>query len=226
MKNDILVVAAHPDDEILGCGGTIARCIKQGYQTWTLILGEGVTSRDQQRNQPLRTKELHLLKASCLQANKILGVKKVILRDFPDNRFDTVPLIEIVKVIEEVKQQLKPGIIFTHYRNDLNEDHKITHQAVLTATRPLAGESVKEIYSFEVLSSTEWNYPQTFSPDIFYDISETLDYKLKALSRYKSELRMAPHPRSLYGVKVNAAYWGMRNGLKYAEAYEVVRVQK
>lgn len=132
--------------------------------------------------------------------------------------------LEIVKVIEKVKNELQPDIVFTHYGNDLNIDHQITYKAVLTATRPMKDECVKEIYSFEVLSSTEWNYPISFSPDVFFDINNTLEYKLKAMEMYKSELRNFPHPRSIEGIKINAEYWGMHIGLRYAEAFKNIRV--
>lgn len=219
----ILVIAAHPDDEILGCAGTVARLVKEGCESYTLILGEGITSRDIKRDKAKREQEIRELKEQIHKANRIIGVKKVFIYDFPDNRFDTVPLLDIVKVIENIKDKVKPDIIFTHYEKDLNIDHKITYQAVITATRPLPDETVKEIYSFEVLSSTEWNYPLSFSPDVFFDISETMDLKLKAMSEYKTELKDFPHTRSLEGIKQNAQLWGMKTGLKYAEAFKLVR---
>lgn len=221
-----LIVAAHPDDEILGCGGTVARLNKESHTIYTLILGEGVTSRDNIKNRKKRKNEILDLKNYAEKANRILGVKEVFFFDFPDNRFDIIPFLDIVKVIEKIKNQIKPEIIFTHYKNDLNIDHQITYKAVITATRPLKEETVKEIYSFGIPSSTEWNYPLSFSPDIFYDISETIDIKLKALEEYKSELREYPHPRSLDGVKLIAKNWGMKVGLKYAEAFKVVRIIK
>ncbi len=127
---------------------------------------------------------------------------------------------------EKIKLELKPDIIFTHYKNDLNIDHRITYQAVLTATRPMQNECVKEIYSFEILSSTEWNYPLSFSPDTFFDISDTLELKLKAMKAYKSELCKYPHPRSLEGIELNAKYHCMRVGKRYVEAFKSVRVLK
>lgn len=225
MKN-ILIIAAHPDDEILGCGGTIARLSKNGYEIYVLILGEGITSRDDIRDRQKRESEISDLKRQTEKANKILGVKKVFYHDFPDNRFDTVPLLDIVKVIEKIKNNIKPEIIFTHYEKDLNIDHQITYKAVITATRPLEEETVKEIYSFEILSSTEWSYPLSFLPNMFYDISETIDVKLKALGKYKTELKKSPHPRSLEGVKLIAKNWGMKVGLNYAEAFKIVRIIK
>jgi LmbE family N-acetylglucosaminyl deacetylase len=218
----ILVVAAHPDDEILGCGGTIARYAQEGAEIHSLILGEEVTSRT-----TVSKKSSHLalenLKKQALTANKIIGVKKVYFSSLADNRFDTVPLLEIIKEIEKVKNDFKPEIIFTHYRSDLNIDHQITYQAVLTATRPLPEEFVKTILAFEVASSTEWNYPLSFSPNVFYDITKTIDLKIKALAAYHSEMREFPHPRSLPGIKLQAQNRGLQSGVTDAEAFMLVR---
>ena len=219
MSKKILIVAAHPDDEALGCFGTVAKLIKNGYKAYTLILGEGKTSRDS-----FNKKELEVLKNEIIKANNIIGIDKIFIEHFPDNRFDSVDLLDIVKVIEKVKNEIKPDIIFTHFKDDLNIDHQITYKAVITATRPLKNESVKEIYSFEILSSTEWNYPLSFNPDVYFDISSTVDLKLKAMSEYKSELKEFPHPRSLEGIKLNAKYLGMRVGREYVEAFKCVRI--
>lgn len=223
MNKKVLIIAAHPDDEILGCGSTIARLVREGHEAYTLILGEGITSRDEKRNRAKRQKAIGNLKGQIQKANKAIGVEKVFTFDFPDNRFDSVPLLDIVKVIEDIKGKIKPDTVFTHYEKDLNIDHQITYRAVLTASRPLPDETIKEIYSFEVPSSTEWNYPLSFSPDVFFDVSETIDLKLKAMAEYKSELRDYPHPRSLEGIKQNAQLWGIKSGLKYAEAFKLVR---
>jgi len=219
----VLIVAAHPDDEVLGCFGTVAKMIKDGYKAYTLILGEGKTSRDDKRDKEAKQDEIDTLQKEILLANNTIGIEDVFIYDFPDNRFDSVELLDIIKVIDKIKQQIKPDIIFTHYEKDLNIDHQITYKAVITATRPLEGESVKEIYSFEILSSTEWNYPLSFSPDTFFDISNTIESKKIAMGRYDSELREYPHPRSIEGIDINAKYWGMRVGLKYAEAFKVIR---
>lgn len=226
MPNKILIAAAHPDDEILGCGGTAARLVKEGSEVYTLILGEGITSRDNIRQREKREAEITQLKKQIHQATAVIGVKEVFIYDFPDNRFDSVPLLDIVKVIENIKSKIKPDIVFTHYEQDLNIDHRLTYQAILTAVRPTAGETVKEIYSFEVLSSTEWNYPLRFSPDVFFDISGTIDIKLAAMEKYQWELREYPHPRSLKGIRLSAEHWGMKTGLKYAEAFKLVRLVK
>lgn len=224
IKNKVLIVASHPDDEILGCAGTVARLIQQGSQVYTLILGEGVTSRGESRDVSASAKEIEKLREDAKAANKVLGVKEVFFCGFPDNRFDTVAFIDIVKAIEKVKDNIKPYVVFTHYENDLNIDHQITFKAVLTATRPLVGESAKELYSFEVISSTEYRYPVSFSPDMFFDVSKTIGAKVEAMEKYKSELRNAPHPRSLEGIKLNAKTWGMKVGCEFAEAFKTIRV--
>ncbi|MFW3355863.1 PIG-L deacetylase family protein [Aliarcobacter butzleri] len=223
MNKKILIIAAHPDDEVLGCFGTVARLIKEGYEAYSLILGEGKTSRDDKRVVENKKDEIEILNSEIQKANDTIGIKKTFVYDFPDNRFDSVDLLDIVKIISKVKDEIKPDIIFTHYEKDLNIDHQITYKAVITATRPMENESVKEIYSFEILSSTEWNYPLSFSPNTFFDISDTLDLKLKAMSEYKSELCVYPHPRSLEGIKLNAQYQGMRVGKSFVEAFNSVR---
>ena len=219
----ILIVASHPDDEILGCGGTVAKMFKQGHEVFTLILGEGVASRYEEDEKQKAKRQIEELKKQIYAANEIIGVKEVFNYDFPDNKFDTFPLLDLVKTIEKVKEKVKPNILFTHYAKDLNIDHQITYKAVITAARPLPNEVVKEIYSFEVLSSTGWNYPTTFSPSVFFDVTETIDIKRKALECYKSEMKDFPHPRSLKGMDLTAQVWGMKVGSDYAEAFECVR---
>lgn len=224
MRKKILVVASHPDDEILGCGGTVARLVEEGAEASTVILGEGITSRDEKRDTSKRKNELSFLKKQIYKANELIGVKNVFIYDFPDNRFDSVALLDIVKVIEKVKKEIRPDILFTHYEKDLNIDHRICYNAVVTATRPLITETVKELYSFEVLSSTEWNYPLSFSPDTFFEINKTIKDKINAIKAYKSELMEYPHPRSVRSIELNAEYWGVRTSLKYAEAFKTIRI--
>ena len=224
MAKSILVVAAHPDDEVLGCGGTVARLIKEGCKAYTLILGEGVTSRSKGVGDKRLKLKIATLKKQMQKANKILGINQVFSYSFADNKFDSVPFLEIVKVIEEIKNKIKPEIIFTHWSDDLNIDHRIIYQAVLTATRPLPGESVKQLFSFEVLSSSEWRYDKQFLADTLFDITRTLKQKLCAMKAYKLELKNSRHPRSLKGILLNAEYRGIGNGLKYAEAFKSVRV--
>ncbi len=226
MNKKILIVAAHPDDEVLGCFGTVAKLIQEGYEAYTLILGEGKTSRDEERVVENKKVELEILNSEIKNANDTIGIKKCFIYNFPDNRFDSVDLLDIIKVVSKVKEEVRPDIIFTHYEKDLNIDHQITYKAVITATRPTKEECVKEIYSFEILSSTEWNYPLTFSPDTFFDIEDTLDLKINAMKEYESELCIYPHPRSIEGIELNAKYNGMRVGKKYVEAFKCIRIIK
>lgn len=217
----ILIVAAHPDDEVLGCFGTVAKLIKKGYQAYTLILSGGKTSRG-----PVDQKEIVHLSQEMEKANQSIGIKKVFQADFPDNLFDTVALLQIVKKIEEIKKLTQAELIFTHHRGDMNIDHQLTHQAVLTATRPMPGECVKEIYAMEVPSSTEWNNfskETIFTPNLFVDVSDTIEKKIEAMACYASELREYPHPRSLQFIKELAHTNGIKVGLPYSENFQLVR---
>jgi len=150
------------------------------------------------------------------------------MENLPDNRFDSIPLLDVVKIIEKYIEDIKPDIIYTHFGGDLNIDHKITFEAVLTASRPIGQEYVKEIYAFETVSSTEWNFNgmDGFKPNYFVDITETLDMKLKAMECYKSELKEFPHPRSNKNLKASALKWGSVVSRMYAEAFQVVRIIK
>ena len=223
MKNRILVVAAHPDDEILGCGATLSKYIKKGDTAYALILGEGIVSRDENKKSE-NEKKISALRRIAFRANSLLGVKKVFTCSFPDNRFDTVGLLDIIKAIEKVKQYVRPDIVFTHHKGDLNVDHMTTYKAVLTACRPMENETVKRIYSFEVPSSTEWTYPIAFTPNLFEDVSDTISDKLRALEMYKTEMRKFPHPRSREYVITNARKWAGVAGLQMAEAFEAIRI--
>jgi len=226
VSKKILVVAAHPDDEILGCGGTMAVHSMKGDEVYVLILGEGITSRDVKRDRKKRDKEIEELRKGIEAANKIVGTKKTFLYDFPDNRFDSVPLLDIIKVIEKVKNEVVPDIVYTHHHGDLNIDHRLTFQAVMTACRPLKGESVKELYSCEVPSSTEWALDNSryFMPNYFVNIKDTIGKKTLAMKAYKSEVREFPHPRSAKAIENMAKTRGVNVGFEYAEAFMVVRI--
>jgi LmbE family N-acetylglucosaminyl deacetylase len=226
MKRKMLVVAAHPDDEVLGCGGTIARLAQEGHDVYIAILGEGITSRYQQREQADRTlvEELH---ARSKQVAERLGAKDLFLYNLPDNRFDTIPLLDVVKKIEELIKDLQPEAVYTHHGGDLNIDHVVVHRALLTATRPMAGQSVKDIFAFEVQSSSEWAFGQfqkAFSPNVFVDISTTVDTKIEAMKLYESETHHFPHPRSPQALRTTACHWGSLVGVEYAESFELIRL--
>ena len=222
----VLLVFAHPDDEVLACGGTVAKLSEEGTRVFTLILGEGITSRQNYREPNLVMKELADLEKAALEANKRIGVdpENVYLCHLPDNRFDTVPLLDIVKEIEKYIEKVRPTTIFTHCQYDLNIDHQITYKAVLTATRPQPSHPVKEVYTCEVLSSTEWMYPQGFQPNMYVVLAEGhVSAKIEALKCYSSEIRCYPHPRSIEGVECLAKWRGLQVGCNYAEAFQVAR---
>ena len=221
----VLVIAAHPDDEVLGCGGTIARLAQEGHEVYIAILGEGITSRYQQRERADQAL-VEGLHARSRQVAELLGARDLFLYSLPDNRFDTVPLLDVIKIIEELVERLQPQVIYTHHGGDLNIDHVVVHRAVLTATRPVAGCPVKEIYAYEVSSSTEWAFGQFqtgFQPNVFVDISATLETKVQAMALYESEARPFPHPRSPEALQAIARRWGSAVGVEAAEAFELVR---
>lgn len=221
----ILVVAAHPDDEVLGCGATVARLAQQGHELHIAILGEGVTSRYAQR-EDADPALLTRLQDQARQAGRMLGAAGVSLHGLPDNRFDTVPLLEVAKMVEELVARIAPRVIYTHHPGDLNIDHVVVHRAVLTATRPTAGQAVNDIYAFEVPSSTEWAFSQqgaAFRPNVFVDVAGTLETKIQALQCYDTETRAFPHPRSPEALRAIAARWGTVAGCDAAEAFELVR---
>ena len=226
--NKVLVVAAHPDDEILGVGGTLKTHINEGDEVYSLILGEGMSSRKESREKTSED-DLKELYSDTYDAAEVIGFKEVYLSRLPDNRFDSIDLLDIIKEIEKYVDKIKPDIIYTHHPGDLNIDHKRTFKAVITACRPFGDYSVKEIYVFETPSSTEWNFnyeENSFDPNVFVDIEDTIEAKLEAMNCYQSEIREYPHPRSLKALKTIAARWGTVVGKKYVEAFELIRQVK
>jgi len=228
LKKKVMIVVAHPDDELLGIGGTIQK-LKSEYncKIQVVILGEGITSRDIVRDIDMRNEELNTHQKNILAAKNILNYDILSTYQFPDNRFDTVPLLDIIKVIEKEKNKMNPEVIFTHHGGDLNIDHQITFQAVLTSCRPMQNEKVKSIISFETPSGTEWqssNHPTQFIPNFFIEINQNhLDKKIEAMECYEYEKRKFPHPRSPEALKILASYRGLTVGKQYAEAFFMVR---
>jgi LmbE family N-acetylglucosaminyl deacetylase len=220
MMQSILILAAHPDDEVLGCGGTIAKFTDDGFIVNVAFLADGVFSRAVAPT--IRQQELTSRRTAAQKACEILGAKSVSFGDFPDNRLDTIPLLDITQAVEIIIAKHQPDIVFTHHAGDLNIDHRRLHEATVTASRPQQGHSVKTLLCFEVPSSTEWQLPgsaPTFMPNWFVDISATLDRKLAALDAYAKELRPWPHPRSLRGVEHLAHWRGATVGVDAAEAF-------
>ena len=222
---NVLVIAAHPDDEVLGCGGTIARLASEGAQVSILILAEGLTSRpDFDRARDAAALNVHHERAR--RAGKLLGAREVNVGGLPDNRMDTVPLLDVVQTIEREIARVQPELVFTQHGGDLNVDHVVTFRATLTATRPMRGGVVKRLYAYEVGSSTEWAFQQfepRFQPHVFFDISTCLEKKIAAMQIYESEARPFPHPRSPEAIRATALRWGSAAGLLAAEAFTCIR---
>ena len=226
MSRKILVVAAHPDDEVLGCGGAILKHIESGDIVHTIIMAEGLTSRDCCWDVEGRADELSELHKTAKKVADFMGVEKLIMNNFPDNRMDSVTLLDVVKTIEREVDEFQPNVVYTHHAGDVNVDHRVTHDAVITACRSLPGEPVREILFFETLSSTEWQMmtaDKIFQPNVYVDITKQINKKIKALELYNSEMREYPHPRSYEGVKILAQYRGLTVGCPYGEAFMLGR---
>ncbi len=222
---NILVLAAHPDDEVLGCGGTIARCAAEGHDVAIAILGEGITSRYTSRDDPDPSLVAEL-SVDSERVGDLLGAREVTLYGLPDNRFDTVAMLDVVKIIEELVDKYQPQVVYTQHGGDLNVDHQILYRATLTATRPLQGSAVKTVYAYEVASSTEWafqNFEPVFHPTTFVDITDTIDKKIEGMQMYETEARSFPHPRSPEALRAAAQHWGSVAGFSAAEVFDLVR---
>lgn len=230
-KAKILLVVAHPDDELLGCGATMHKLITENNcSIRAVILGEGITSRSDKREPEKWDEELKQHKNNIYEAAKHIGFESIGIYNFPDNRFDTVALLDLIKVVEKEKQTFNPEIIFTHHGGDLNIDHQRTFEAVITATRPMENENVKGIITFETPSGTEWRAssdPKHFIPNFFAEITEAnLSAKINAMESYKFEKREYPHPRSPKALKILAQRYGVMLGCEYAEAFNIVRLKQ
>lgn len=215
-----MIIAAHPDDEVLGVGATAARHANNGDKVHVLIVSEGETSRAR-----AKSKNVAVLRNAAIASAKVLGAEKPIFLGLPDNRLDSIDFLNIVQKIEERVLLIQPEIVYTHHGGDLNLDHQIVHRAVMTAFRPIPGSSVRKLFSFETLSSTEWSslsIGPSFNPTHFVNITQTLDVKLAALNCYEMELRDYPHPRSIDAIKSLAKVRGSHVGVPAAEAFEVI----
>ena len=215
----IVVVAAHPDDEVLGCGGTIALHVERGAEVHVIFVADGVSSRGSATGISER-------QDAALEVSKILGYVEPTFLQLLDNQLDTLPLLEIVQKLETIFRRIRPTIVYTHHGSDLNIDHQLVHSAVLTACRPIPDQSVHTIYSYEVVSSTEWSSPEQgvqFRPVRYVDISSCVEKKLQALHCYSDEMRLFPHPRSIEAVEALGRLRGSEVGVEFAEAFGLIR---
>ena len=222
----VLIVAAHPDDEVLGCGGTIARHSDSGDHVQVLIVAEGATSRQDRRSRLDAGQELTALACAAQTAGSILGAAGVELLDLPDNRLDSLDRLDLIKQLEDRIDHHQPQIVYVHHAGDVNVDHRRLHEAVVTACRPLPGHSVRRLLSFEVASSSEWQPPSSapvFQPNWFVDISDQWSRKRDALVAYATEMRPWPHARSLEALEHLARWRGAQVGVEAAEAFCLLR---
>lgn len=215
----VLVIAAHPDDEVLGCGGTLARHAAEGDEVHVLFLADGESARGADGTAIAQRRDM-----AC-RAARALGTHPPRFLGLADNRLDGMDLLDIVQPIEAVIAELAPTRVYTHHGGDLNIDHRRAHQATLTACRPQPGTPVCGLYAFEVPSSTEWAGPgpTPFVPTRFVDITGHLTAKATALAAYNAELRRFPHARSTEGLEALARWRGVSAGLGAAEAFMVIR---
>ena len=221
---NVSIVTAHPDDEVLGCGGVAARHADDGDQVNILILAEGATSRRSSLHKNT-IEQVYDLQTSAKSAADIIGCNPPEFGGLPDNRMDSLDLLDIVRSVEDFVHRNQPEVIYTHHAWDINVDHRITHQAVVTACRPLPASCVRAIYTFETLSSTEWGHSLQgvkFQPLLYIDIAKQLQRKLNALAEYASEMRPFPHARSLKAIEALATLRGSEAGFEAAEAFGVV----
>lgn len=220
----ILVFAAHPDDELLGLGGTIRRLVNEGKEVHAVILAEGLTSRSKKRTDTAEN-ELKDLQNDARNAAKIVGYTSINFCNFPDNRMDSVDLLDVIKTVSQFVEKYEPDTIFTHHYGDLNIDHRITCEAVLTACRPVGVYKVKRIYAFETPSSTEWNfkYTEAFHPNVYFDVTSTIEAKIQGMDCYRTESTQSPHPRSAESLRALGQYRGSNVGFEMAEAFELLR---
>lgn len=223
----ILIVAAHPDDDVLGCGGLIAKYSQQQMVDFKIIfMAEGTTCRYDfdKIESPQALKEIEKRELYAKNALAVLNISKYNFYKFPCGRLDMIPLIDLGKTIENEIKEFKPDTIFTHSHNDVNNDHKKVFQAVLQATRPGAQNLVKRVYSFEVLSSSEWNYVENFKPNFFVSLElEHVTTKINALTEYTTEVKAFPFPRSSEGILTLAKRRGMQSAAEFAEAFQLIR---
>lgn len=227
VSRKVLVVAAHPDDEVLGCGGAIARHTALGDEVSVLIVAEGATSRNSEHSRAASADELAVLGTAARAANQVLGVQRLNMLDFPDNRLDRVDLLDLIKRIEAEIADWQPEVVYTHHAGDVNIDHRILNDAVVASCRPQPGHCVRILLFYEVASSTEWRPAASglaFTPDWFVDISAYWATKRRALEAYATEMRAFPHPRSVEAVEHLAGWRGASVGCGYAEAFMLGRL--
>ena len=209
---NILVIAAHPDDEVLGMGGTIRKHTKKGNKVHLCVVSEGATAQYQNK------KMVEVRRKACIKSCKILGISSFDFLEFSDMQLDSIPQLKINKQLERIVRKIKPDIVYTTPHNDLNKDHQIVFESTLVVTRPLSSK-VKQILCYEIPNIII----KPFNPNLFENVSKEFSYKIKAFHAYKSEVERFPHPRSIESIESLASQRGIQAGVKRAEAFELIR---
>jgi LmbE family N-acetylglucosaminyl deacetylase len=215
----VLVVAAHPDDELLGLGATVARHVEAGHEVTAVIVSEGATSR-------YASGAEQTLRDAARAAAATLGVTDLRFLGLADQKLDALPLMEVIRPIEQIVAEIRPQVVYAHHWGDLNRDHRVVSEATMVACRPVGDAFPRRVLAFETPSSTEWSAPDVslqFVPTVFVDATGTIEKKLRAMACYTTEVRPAPHPRALESLRSRAQYWGQIVGKSYAEAFVLVR---
>ncbi len=215
----ILAISAHPDDEVIGAGGTLAKHIAAGDEVYWMVVTQGYTP-DWPQSVLDRAQE------QIGEVQELLGIKQVFRLGFPTMHLNTIPSIVLAGAMQKVVNEVRPDVVYTTPRNDVNEDHRMVFNATLVACRPLPGSSIKRLLSYEIITTTRFGSPagcQMFEPNVFVDISEHLETKVQAMAIYETELREFPHPRSLQGLRILSQERGMSVGLEAAECFELIR---
>lgn len=220
----VLIVAAHPDDEILGCGAMISKYRRNGVVFRIVFVAEGSSCRFDDPSETLVGAAIKQRTDSAIRAMQLLGIEDFEFHNLPCGRLDQVPIIDINKIIEKAVRDFDPDTVFTHSPSDVNNDHQIVFRSTMMATRPGAQNHVARLLSYEIPSSSEWFYSSLFTPNFFEKITEQdLLQKCAALNCYESEIRPFPFPRSEQGLRALAMFRGMQAGFNLAEAFRIVR---
>ena len=215
----VLVIAAHPDDETIGAGGTIARHVAHGDEVYWCIVTQGYSP-------PWSEETLAAARRQVYDVQRVLGIQEVFFCGFPTVKLNTVPYIDLCSALQRVVDQVRPEVVYTTPRDDINQDHRIVYEGTLVATRPLPGSSIRRLLCYEISPTTRFGLPtgsSGFVPNVFVDVSQYMDKKLEAVSCYQTELREYPHPRSLEGLRLLAEERGLSVGMKAAECFQLIR---
>lgn len=225
MKKNLLIIAPHCDDEILGCGGIISKNVKMGNLVYVAIVGNGNIGAPEL----FKAEGTKKVRSEALEAHNLIGVKETFFLDFPAPRLDTVPSYKISLAIEKIIRQYKISDLYLPHRGDIHKDHRIAYEAALVSARPINDNPVRNIFAYETLSETEWAAPfsdDAFIPQFYVDISDTLEDKLNAFRCFETQMKTAPHPRSIDSIKNLAKYRGSNISMDAAEAFMVIRMIK